>query len=86
MVEGSEFLLLFIVNGFDAFHFGLYVSSYAYTCFQEKKTVWEWGRPVFSNQKQGLPYSSCMDIGWSDEINSCPTCFPQFFSEVASTV
>lgn len=51
-----------------------------------KTRVWKRGRPVFSNQKQRLPYSSCMDIGWSGEISSCPTCFPQSFSEVASSV
>lgn len=49
---------------FDAFHFGTYFSSYANTVVVFRNTqVWEWGK---------LPYSSCMGIGWSDEINSCP--------------
>lgn len=33
---------------------------------------------LFSLQKHWPPCSGCMDIGWSDEINFCPNCFPQF--------
>lgn len=75
--------LIFVANGYDAFSFSFYVSSYANTCLQKNKSL-GMGQACFHNQ--GLPYSSCMDIGWNDEIKFCPTCFPQFFSEVASTV
>lgn len=75
--------LLFVAYGYDAFSFSFYISSYANTCLQKNKSL-GMGQACFHNQ--GLPYSSCMDIGWNDEIKFCPTCFPQFFSEVASTV
>lgn len=50
-----------------------------------KTRVWEWGRPVLAIKNRGFltPFVWILD---GDEIYSCPTYFPQYFSEIASTV
>lgn len=42
---------------------------------------------MLATKKQRLAYSSCMDIGWSDEIKLLSNLLsPPIFSEVASIV
>lgn len=74
----------FLIAVMMPFILAFYVSSYANICHQIKRT-WM-GRPAFERKTGPWSPPRRMDIGWSGESSFCPACFPQLFSEVASTV